>query len=280
MKKRLYKEPIVVTNNKFPIINNLHIPKNRNLSVINPNYFELPINNMSINNLIRFKWCSVSDCNEFIEKGYKYVNTSYFGNNFYYKLHPQIYNILLSLTKEQIENYITVDIHGTFDYGLIKKALLIASLDNNYDVIDLLISKSIDINKIYFDGITILEYVTKLFRCCDNIRLIQLLILYGANSSKLFKDGTPFFQNFIDASTKMTVNKFTAINKHAFQLYKDNKMKEFYDIYHNYSILNISKNIFTVYIPILLSINVIVEFTEVDYLISRTKYNLYLNKIQ
>ena len=135
-----------------------------------------------------------------------------------------------------------------------------------------MILPKININKIYFNNMTLLEYVTKLFRNNDNFELIESLIICGCNINKPFIDGSFFFQNFIDSSTRMTISKVTALNDLAFELYKNEKMDKFYEIYFNYGINNIDQIVFDLYIPYLLKYDINISFKKIQYLMPENKF--------
>jgi hypothetical protein len=228
-----------------------------------PNDIPLLINKLSVNNLIKFIWTdNIDNCKK---RGYTRARFSYFGDNLFYKFNPNI-KLLKYIKNDILNDFLTLDVDMGLDDGLLKKALLIASIDHNYIVIDALLPK-LDINKIYFDNMTILEFATKLFRNNDNFGLIETIILKGADINRPFRDGSYFFQNFLDSSTRMTISKITAINKDAFQLYKDEKMEEFYNIYFEYAMNNIDNIVYKIYIPYLLQYSPDITFKDYQYLI-------------
>ena len=158
-----------------------------------PKEFTIEINKHSINNLIKFVW---TDDIENTKYCFKKCKNSYYGDNIYYSFHTDI-NVIKFLKKHILDSFLTLDTVTDFDYGLLKKAILIASLDDNFSILDVLIHKKIDVNKIYFDNMSLLEYATHLFRNNDNYKVIEMLILCGADLNKPFKDGSFFFHNFI-----------------------------------------------------------------------------------
>ena len=240
-----------------------------------PKEFTIEINKHSINNLIKFVW---TDDIENTKSCFKKCKNSYYGDNIYYSFHTDI-NVIKFLKKHILDSFLTLDTVTDFDYGLLKKAILIASLDDNFTILDVLIHKKIDVNKIYFDNMSLLEYATHLFRNNDNYKVIEMLILCGADLNKPFKDGSFFFHNFIDASTRMTVSKVTSLNKKSFELYKEEKMDEFYDIYFDYGIYNIDFEVYLKYIPFLLNLKINTTFKDIPYLIPESKFkNIKYNK--
>ena len=99
-----------------------------------PNEPQFVINKASINNLIKFYWADYID--DYKKKGlYKCENT-YFGDTLFYRYHPNI-NIIKIIKNNILEDLITLDCITDFDHGLLKKAILIASLDNNFEIIDM-----------------------------------------------------------------------------------------------------------------------------------------------
>jgi hypothetical protein len=233
----------------------------------NPDNIPIVINIHTINNFITFCWTNNIENIE-----YSKCIFTYYGDTLFYKINPNI-QIIKRLKKELLNKLLTLECEMGFDYGLLKKSIFIATLDNNYSIFDLIIPK-LEVNKIYFDNMTLLEFVTILFRNNDNFELIETLILCGVDINKPFRDGSLFFQNFIDSSTRMTISKITAINKKAFQLYKDEKMDEFYDIYFDYGLRTISKVVYKKYIPFLLSHNADTTFKDIKYLMPSNKFNL------
>jgi len=263
-----------------------------------PKEYTIEINKYSINNLIKFVW---TDYIENTKSCFKKCNNSYYGDNIFYSFHIDI-NIIKYLKKDILERFLVLDTtimnlskqsedkelfsgeqsskeNTELDHGLLKKAILIASLDDNFSILDVLIHKKIDLNKIYFDNMSLLEYSTHLFRNNDNYKVIEMLILCGADINKPFRDGSFFFHNFIDVSTRMTVSKVTALNKTSFELYKEEKMDEFYDIYFDYGIYNIDLDVYLKYIPFLLSLKINTTFKDIPYLMPEHKFkNIKYNK--
>jgi hypothetical protein len=238
-----------------------------------PLNFPINIDKHTINNLIRFAWCSYMP----YKSGFRKCDHTYDDDILYYSFHPNI-KIIKYLKKHILEDFLTLDSHMDFDYGLLKKSILIATLDNNFSILDQLLSLKININKIYFDNMTLLEYATHLFKNNHNFEVIEMFILYGSHINKPFKDGSSFFQNFITALTRITISNVTAIDSIAFQLYKDNKMDEFYDIYFQYGIDNINMSEYSKYIAFLLNNKMEIKFMNIPYLLPENKYNIFIKK--
>ena len=56
------------------------------------------------------------------------------------------------------------------------------------------------------------------------------------------------------------------------ELYKNEKMDEFYEIYFNYGINNIDQIVFDLYIPYLLKYDINISFKKIQYLMPENKF--------
>lgn len=246
------------------------------LSVKSPNDVPLKINKKMINKLINFIWTD-KYFSETESYGYRMSKFRYFGDIFYYKIHPKIYQILSLLSNEQIEDYLVLDVEMKFDYGLMKQIILLASFDDNYEIIDYFIARKINFNKIYFDGMSLLEYSVRLFQCCDNFELIELFINFGVDPNKPFKDGSFLYQNFITSAMRLSISNFTSINKNAYKLYVDEDMDSFYSLFFDYGITLIERKVILRYLPKLINFNIPATFIDCNYLIP---HKLYVDRIE
>jgi hypothetical protein len=75
----------------------------------------------------------------------------------------------------------------------------------------------------------------------------------------------------------MTISKVTAMNKEAFDLYKEEKMEEFYKIFFEYGVTNIDDIVYSTYIPELLKYNPDITFKDYQYLIPRDSVEFIKN---
>jgi hypothetical protein len=91
-----------------------------------------------------------------------------------------------------------------------------------------------------------------------------------------FKDGSYFYQNFIDSSTHLTISKFTFLNKEALQLYEDNKLDLFYSLFFEYAVKQIDKKIINKYIPFILLNSINTTFVDIVYLFPYKLYNEFI----
>ncbi len=262
-----------MSNTPVVYINNTDI---NTLSVKSPNDLPLIINKRMINKMIDFIWTD-NVYPELISNGYKMSKHKYFGDSFYYKTHSKIFQILSLLSNEKLEDYLVLDAEMKFDYGLMKQIILLASFDDNYEILDYFIARKINFNKIYFDGMSLLEYSVRLFQSCDNFEVIELFITFGNDPNKPFKDGSFLYQNFITSAMRLTISKFTSIDKNAYNLYVDEKMDMFYSLYFNYGISLIERKVILRYLPKLIQFNTSPIFINRNYLISQ---QLYIDRIE
>ena len=265
-------ENVPVTN----IMNELHVDTKNKYKLIKPSSILIDINTHTINNLIKFTWiaCKVRHS----DKQYIRCKYSYDNSYLFYKFHPRI-EIIKYIQNDELEEFLTLDSHTDFDYGLWKKAILVASLNNDYLILDALLTKKLDVNRIYFDNMSLLEYATLLFKKIDNFYVIMQLISCGANVNKPFRDGSLFYQNFITAITRISIPLITAHDRKAFQLYKDEKMDEFYDLYFDYGMNNINIDVYLKYSTSLKGINIDTTFKNIQYLFPEQKYKKFQESI-